>query len=261
MYRLAAFDLDGTLLNSKNTISDGNAKALAGLAERGVTIVASTARAHESAMRQFWRHGLAPATVCCAGADVRLADGTVVKQWPLPQEFVEFIAEISDRVGWTATLSTADATFRREHPAPSWAATPRPGLFIVPNLAGVDLTGLLSALIQPGDESAALAELDAWSESISISRALSFNGEAIITATSRETDKGVGLRTLCKRLVIPSSEVVAFGDSSVDLPLFRDAGFSVAVANATPDVLKVADLVTASADDDGVARAIEQLWG
>ena len=262
MYRLAAFDLDGTLLNGQNAISPGNVRAVAGLIERGITVVAATARAYESATRQFAMHGLPPpAAICCAGADVRLADGSVVKQWPLSEEYVRFIAELSDRVGWTATLSTAAMTYRREHPAPSWAAVPRPGLLIVPRLAEIDLTGLLSALIHPGNgDEEALAELQGWTDSVAMSRALSFNGELIITTTARETDKGVGLRALCSHLKIPASEVVAFGDSSVDLPLFGAAGLSVAVANATADVLKVADMVTASADEDGVARAIEQLW-
>ena len=61
MYRLAAIDLDGTLLNSANAISEGNAEALRWLAARGVHVAAATARSYESAMRQFEGHGIEPA--------------------------------------------------------------------------------------------------------------------------------------------------------------------------------------------------------
>jgi hydroxymethylpyrimidine pyrophosphatase-like HAD family hydrolase len=44
-----------------------------------------------------------------------------------------------------------------------------------------------------------------------------------------------------------------------DLPMLRFAGRGVAVANAHADVLAAADEITASNDEDGVARTIEAL--
>jgi hydroxymethylpyrimidine pyrophosphatase-like HAD family hydrolase len=58
---------------------------------------------------------------------------------------------------------------------------------------------------------------------------------------------------------IGASEVVAFGDMPNDLPMLVWAGHAVAVANAHPDVLAVADEVTASNDDDGVAVVVERV--
>jgi len=55
--------------------------------------------------------------------------------------------------------------------------------------------------------------------------------------------------------------VVAFGDMPNDLPMLAWAGRSVAVANAHPEVLALADEVTASNDDDGVALVLERLIG
>jgi hydroxymethylpyrimidine pyrophosphatase-like HAD family hydrolase len=53
---------------------------------------------------------------------------------------------------------------------------------------------------------------------------------------------------------------MAFGDMPNDLPMLEWAGYSVAVANAHPEVLAVADEVTASNDDAGVARVLERLF-
>ena len=52
---------------------------------------------------------------------------------------------------------------------------------------------------------------------------------------------------------------MAFGDYPNDLPMLEWAGHAVAVANAHPDVIEVADEVTASHDDDGVALVLERL--
>jgi hydroxymethylpyrimidine pyrophosphatase-like HAD family hydrolase len=53
--------------------------------------------------------------------------------------------------------------------------------------------------------------------------------------------------------------VVAFGDMPNDLPMLAWAGHAVAVANAHPDVRQMADEITASNDDDGVALVIERI--
>ena len=60
---------------------------------------------------------------------------------------------------------------------------------------------------------------------------------------------------------IPSRRVVAFGDHLTDVAMVAWAGHGVAVANAHPAVLEVADEVAASNDDDGVAIVLERLLG
>lgn len=49
---------------------------------------------------------------------------------------------------------------------------------------------------------------------------------------------------------------MAIGDSYNDLSMLAFAGWSVAVANAPPEVQAASDLVVASCEDDGVAEAI-----
>ena len=259
-YRLAAFDLDGTLLHSGNAISEGNVRALHGLVERGVVIVAATARAASSARRQFEPHRLNPAGVFCAGGDVRLPDRSVVRQWPLAPEFLDFLAAESDRQGWITTLNGSEGMIRRQFPIPP-ALVGRTDITAVANLTGVDLGGSLSAII---DASAAEAEvrglLSPWAQHIQVHSASSFDGSRILTLTVADTDKGVGLLALCAALGIGPAECVAFGDDFVDLPMFEVAGLSVAVANGSSEVQARADMVTGTNDEDGVAAAIARIW-
>ena len=51
---------------------------------------------------------------------------------------------------------------------------------------------------------------------------------------------------------------MAVGDSGNDLSMIEDAGLGVAMGNATPEILAVADAVTADNNHDGVALAIEK---
>ena len=72
--------------------------------------------------------------------------------------------------------------------------------------------------------------------------------------------KASGLAWVAERCGVAAVDVVAFGDMPNDLPMFGWAGWSrVAVANAHPEVLAMADEVTVGNDEDGVAVYLDRL--
>lgn len=71
-------------------------------------------------------------------------------------------------------------------------------------------------------------------------------------------DKGKGVRDLAGYFNIPLDEVMAIGDQDNDLPMLQAAGLSVAMGNATSEVKALADVITLSNAQDGVAAAIER---
>ncbi|HEY8489239.1 MAG TPA: HAD-IIB family hydrolase, partial [Thermaerobacter sp.] len=71
--------------------------------------------------------------------------------------------------------------------------------------------------------------------------------------------KAAGLERLAAHLGIPREQVVAVGDNDNDCEMLRWAGLGVAMGNAHPDVKAVADYVTATNGEDGVARLIEEV--
>lgn len=74
-----------------------------------------------------------------------------------------------------------------------------------------------------------------------------------------DTTKASGLRQLCHLINVPVEATLAIGDSENDLEVLKAAGTGVAMANAPAEVKAHADYVTASNDDDGVARVLERL--
>ena len=70
-------------------------------------------------------------------------------------------------------------------------------------------------------------------------------------------NKGFALLELGKKLGIPREEIMAVGDSTNDITMLQAVGFSVGMANSHPRVMEVVQALTTSADEDGVALAIE----
>lgn len=88
-----------------------------------------------------------------------------------------------------------------------------------------------------------------------ISKSLPF----FLEFASPEVTKGSGLGFLAEHLGFTRERTVAFGDGENDVELLEWAGFGVAVANAHPRVLAVADWVCPSAAEEGVAQVVEAL--
>jgi len=55
-----------------------------------------------------------------------------------------------------------------------------------------------------------------------------------------------------------AEEIIACGDSYNDVGMIKFAGLGVAMANAPRDIQEIADVVTLSNDNDGVAQVVEK---
>ncbi len=60
-------------------------------------------------------------------------------------------------------------------------------------------------------------------------------------------------------LEIPRSEIAAFGDADNDIQMIRYAGLGVAMANSSEKLLREADYVTRSNNEDGIAVMLEKI--
>ena len=76
-----------------------------------------------------------------------------------------------------------------------------------------------------------------------------------------QANKEHALHLLCERLDVPLEQTAAFGDDLIDINMMSESGRGVAVANANPKVLSVADEICPSNNEDGVAQWIEAQLG
>ena len=81
---------------------------------------------------------------------------------------------------------------------------------------------------------------------------------AFVDVTAKGNTKQNGIDQIIRHFGIKLEETMAFGDGGNDISMLRHAGIGVAMDNANDNVKAVADYVTTSVDEDGIAHALEQ---
>lgn len=76
---------------------------------------------------------------------------------------------------------------------------------------------------------------------------------------AKDASKGQALTRLAERLGVPLRQTAAVGDSLNDESMLRAAGVGVAMGNARQDMKEIADHVTLTNDEHGVAYMIRHL--
>ncbi len=279
--RIVALDLDGTLLDSQKRLSDRSRAALAHAAEAGALIVPTTGR--------FF--GMMPPAVCdlpfvryaitINGAQVydRATDTAIVRE-EIPLDAALAIMEILDRHdvvydcyrqnwGWmTAALQDKAADYATDdHYLRMIREFRKPVPELKAHLRATAADGDVQKVMlfaRRGDAAAAQDELAAIAREV----AAAFPDVKITSSTANNLEinsaaahKGRALARFADHLGLSLANCAAFGDGMNDFTMVEAAGLGVAMANAAPEVKRVAKLVTRSNDDDGVARVLEAIFG
>jgi hydroxymethylpyrimidine pyrophosphatase-like HAD family hydrolase len=93
----------------------------------------------------------------------------------------------------------------------------------------------------------------AFSQQVSAARSQPY----YLDVTHPDANKGTVVATLSRLLSIPAARIATIGDMPNDVLMFEKSGFSIAMGNAGPDVRKQARFVSASYNDEGFAKAVE----
>jgi Cof subfamily protein (haloacid dehalogenase superfamily) len=263
--RLIATDIDGTLLRDDRTLSPRTTAVLARIAATGTPVVLVTGRPIRWLPLVYEQLAEPLPAICANGAVVYdpVVD-EVLRADPLAPEL---LAEVARRLraevpGVSFAVEIADSRQMRHesHYPLRWDAD-LDAIRAVESpeeLLGVPAVKLLArAGAQDPDAfvrvvAGALAGLAEATHS-------SYSGLVEISAAG--VTKAAGLAWYAARLGIDEQDVLAFGDMPNDLPMLTWAGRAVAVANAHPAVREIADEVTGSNEEDGVAAYLEQVFG
>jgi len=81
---------------------------------------------------------------------------------------------------------------------------------------------------------------------------------AFFDINNKNIDKGIGIKHLIENLGIKKEETIGFGDGVNDLAMFRECGIGVAMGNAEEKLKDMADYITQTNDEHGVAKFIEK---
>jgi hypothetical protein len=233
--------------------------AIAAARDAGIRFVVVTGRMFQSVRRYLDLAGLDEPVVCYQGAVVAdPATGRFLRHEPIPVEVArEAIVAVVDE-GYHLNCYVDDELYVA-------AVTPEARAYADFQELAIHAVGDLAAwLDRPPTKLVSVGEphaLDGLEERMK----RRFDGRLFISKSlpyflefaSPVVSKGSGLAFVAEHVGFTAEETVAFGDGENDVELLEWAGFGVAVANAHRRVLDLADWVCPSADDEGVAQAIE----
>ena len=258
--RLIASDMDDTLLNSDTKISEGNAAAIRKAIAKGIVFMIATGRMYVSVKPYAVALGLDVPLVTYNGALVKGSkSGKVSYEHPLKLETALELLAYCKGKGYYIQSYQGDELWVKEHTAFSAEYT---------RISGVPAKPVGEKLYHPEVAPYKLLAMTKPEEFQYVWQDIQqqFEGKVAVTS-SRDNflelmepgvNKWNAVKAVAESYGIKPGEVMCIGDSNNDLSMIENAGIGVAVANAKPAVQAAAKIVTASNNEDGVARVIEQ---
>lgn len=263
--KLIATDLDGTLVRSDETVSAYTHGVLDRVRAAGIRVVGATGRGPR--LTELTRNDIRAADyLVMAGGGWVVDQSDPIGPLVLREErlsglvLAEIIADLEAAVGPMTVM--VEALEGHEDPLwgdvdPAWRypeavhARPRADC-----LASDVIKAIVRSPKHDVDDLLAVARRIVPTAVASVTQA----GLGFVEITPPGVDKGSGLAVVAQSLGVDPDDVLVFGDMPNDLPMFAWAGWSrVAVANAHPTLRAVADEITLSNDEDGVAVYLDRL--
>lgn len=259
--RLLISDIDGTLVRKDKSLGAPVEAACARLRAAGVRLALISARPVSGMRELIARTGADALCGAFNGGTLFRPGGEAVAAHRLSPDAAARALKALDRPEvspWVFADGRWYATTTEGAHVPSERITAAQEPVIV---AGFDaLLDRVDKIVGVSDALEALAALEeevasALGRDATVARSQAY----YLDVTAPEADKGRGVRAIAEAADIPLKSVAVIGDGHNDVAMFRVAGFSVAMCNASDTVRAAAQATAPSNADDGVAIAIDEL--
>lgn len=261
---LIAIDLDGTLLKDNKTISDRTYDVIQKAKQAGHIVVIATGRPYRASKMYYEQLQLTTPIVNFNGAFVHHPkdDSWGMYHTPLQLETVKEIVEVSRKYNVRNILAEVmDDVYFHEHDEQllDLFNLGNPNVYIG-NLRDILRKDPTSILILSDEQNVGrirtyLSEVHAnvidhrsWTDPWHV-----------IEIVRTGIHKAVGLEKIASFYGIPRERVIAFGDEDNDIEMLKWAGLGVAMGNAIEPLKAIADDVTKTNEEDGVAMYLQSL--
>jgi Cof subfamily protein (haloacid dehalogenase superfamily) len=235
--------------------------ALQAAQESGRRVIVVTGRMFRSIRPYLLEAGLHDPVVCYQGAVVAdPVSGEWLRHEPIPLALAREAVGLIESEGFALNCYVDDDLYVAEVTEGNRAYADFQNLPITPVGPLLDWLDRPPTKLVVVDDPAVLEEYEPrikahFGDRLYISKSLPY----FLEFASPLVTKGSGLQFLAEHLGFHAAETIAFGDGENDVELIEWGGYGVAVANAHPRVLAVADFVCPPVDEEGVAQVIEAL--
>ncbi len=267
-YSIIALDLDGTLTNSEKNITPRTLDALMKAQREGVRLVLASGRptfgiaalANQLQLADYGGYVLS----YNGGRIIDWCEKTVIFSQVVDQKLVPILYDFAKKAQLPIVTYLPEAILASKNEGEYLAEEARINgmpVVVAQNFVeeAMQIAGGSTKFLIPG-EPELLIQLEsemkaALSEQMEVFRSAPF----FLELPPKGIDKAQSLQRLLTHLGLERESLMAFGDGFNDLSMIQFAGQGVAMANAVEEVKSIADFVTTSNEEDGIAHALEQL--
>ncbi|GAA0179414.1 Cof-type HAD-IIB family hydrolase [Clostridium sediminicola] len=268
-YKLICIDMDGTLLNDEKKVSEENKKAIKDAHDKGVHIAICTGRLFTSAKNYGDIIGVKAPIIASNGAYIREKDEErVIYKKTIDRDIAIKIYETIKKFKFSKFFNTFDV-IASEGPFPDWymyikfnEGLPEEKRIKLKEYetfydfikeSNGEILKFVAASKDIEELETAKVELRKLND-IEIFRSSPMNFEI----NAKGVSKGNAVKKLAEIYGLDSSEVICIGDSNNDMSMIEYAGLGVAMRNAEDEVKDIADYITETNNNCGVAKVIRE---
>lgn len=271
MVKLIALDLDRTTLTSDGHLSEANKRALSGAIKRGVHVCIASGRAFDTLPEEVLNVKGIEYAITSNGASVyRIADRKCIKSYILKPQSVDNVLSVCEQYPVTYEAFIRGCAYAAkeyiDNPV-KYGATENAIQYVrSTRILKEDIIQFINEHRNELDCMDVVLDDDILKRKI-IDELYESDKDIYITSSVKQlieiSYKDAGKRSevqyLAGLLGIDRKDIAAFGDADNDIDMIQFAGYGVAMGNATEHLKSIADYVTKSNDEDGVAYAIENI--
>ena len=258
--RLIAIDMDDTLLNETQQVTERTREAIRRAIDAGVAVTIATGRMFRSALPFAQELGINLPLILYNGAMIReIHTGKTIFHRPIGTDLAQELADLFRQRDWYLQKYVDDRLYVPKLDANAKFYADYARVEAIPlGKKFFEMTEAPTKMLSMGDT----AELNVIRTEV-----MARYGDRLYLASSKKrylemvdirVNKGEAVAFLAESLGIAKTEVMAIGDSMNDVDMIEYAGCGVAMGNANATVRAAANFVTASNSEDGVAEAIEK---
>ena len=283
MVKLIAIDMDGTLLTPEHSITPRTILAINKALEQGIQVVIATGRAFYEAHGIVREYDLNIPYICLNGAQIRNEQHEIVENYPMNNELITEVTDVfksedvfyqvyTDRAIYTTSIERdIDIFIELAEQSGGNPDVEKIRRLMRERMAKTSLKEVENYReIYEREDEHVLKFLAASSNKPKLIRTKSYLNEidqlavssssyGNVEVTRKDAQKGIALEKIAEELNVDLKDAMAIGDNLNDISMLKRAGTAVAMGNATSEVKAIADVVTGTNIEDGVATAIENI--
>jgi Cof subfamily protein (haloacid dehalogenase superfamily) len=251
--RVAALDVDGTLVDESNTLSPAVREAVLALAEAGVAIVVATGRAMPGTMEVVDRIGLQDGTAVTSNGAIVISYHPVEVLHSVTFDASEAVRRVLEHVpDALVAVEEVGVGYRVNAPFPEGEVSGRITIEDVDALVSEPVTRVV--IRAPEHDAKEFAEVV---EGLGLTETNYYIGyTSWLDLAPQGVSKASGLEMVCAKLDVAQADVLAVGDGFNDVEMLQWAGRGVAMGQAPEHVQAAAAAVTGTVADDGLAAEL-----